>query len=110
MTSKEPRDIRLVYLALLHYFKHRGHFYAKAISADNGVVDIAEAYAALQEMQPFDGIDLPEVDAEKLIATLCDTKHSPYRRREKPRKASWCQKAGSQGTLQTHVRPDRTCR
>lgn len=77
MTSKEPRDIRLVYLALLHYFKHRGHFYAKAISADNGVVDIAEAYAALQENAAFDGIDLPEVDAEKLIATLCDTKHSP---------------------------------
>lgn len=77
MTTTEPRDVRLVYLALLNYFKHRGHFYAKAISADNGVVDIAEAYKEMQESAAFEGISLTDVDDKKLVDTLCDTKHSP---------------------------------
>lgn len=35
--SKEPHDIRLVYLAILNIFKHRGHFLNANLSGENNV-------------------------------------------------------------------------
>lgn len=45
--SKEPHDVRLVFLALLNMFKRRGHFLNKGLSADGGESSMAEAYQAL---------------------------------------------------------------
>ncbi len=45
--SKEPHDVRLVYLALLNLFKRRGHFLNKGLSADGGENTMADAYQAL---------------------------------------------------------------
>lgn len=45
--SKEPHDVRLIYLALLNMFKRRGHFLNKGLSADGGESSMAEAYQAL---------------------------------------------------------------
>lgn len=77
--SKEPHDVRLVYLAMLHYFKHRGHFYAKSVSGENGIVDIPKAYKELQEQAAFFDIVLTDVDLDTLVQTLCNDKMSPSR-------------------------------
>lgn len=45
--SKEPHDVRLVYLALLNLFKRRGHFLNKGLSADGGENTMADAYQTL---------------------------------------------------------------
>lgn len=42
--SKEPQDIRLVYLAILNIFKHRGHFLNTNLSED-GNMNFKELYA-----------------------------------------------------------------
>lgn len=42
--SKEPHDVRLVYLALLNMFKHRGHFLNATLSADGESRKIKDIY------------------------------------------------------------------
>lgn len=46
--STESKDVRLVYLAVLNIFKHRGHFLNANLTED-GKMDIADLYAQLQE-------------------------------------------------------------
>ncbi len=43
MESAEPKDVRLVYLAIHHIIKHRGHFLFSGLD-ENGVPDFAEAF------------------------------------------------------------------
>lgn len=42
--SKEPHDVRLVYLALVNMFKHRGHFLNATLSADGESRKIKDIY------------------------------------------------------------------
>lgn len=42
-------DVRLVYLALLNMFKHRGHFLASGLSDDGGEVSMNDAYLGFVE-------------------------------------------------------------
>ena len=46
--SEEPKDIRLVYLAILNIFKHRGHFLNASLSGE-GVGHLADLYEELVE-------------------------------------------------------------
>lgn len=46
--SGEPRDVRLVFLAVLNIFKHRGHFLNADLSED-GIADFEPIYAAIAE-------------------------------------------------------------
>lgn len=47
LTSAEPHDVRLVYLAILNMFKHRGHFLNSGLK-DGSIGDIKELYSALR--------------------------------------------------------------
>lgn len=47
--SEEVHDIRLVYLAILNIYKHRGHFLNESLS-DGQMGNLEELYAALQEL------------------------------------------------------------
>lgn len=49
LESNEPHDIRLVYLALLNMFKHRGHFLNASLSADDGNIKMSNLYLSLCE-------------------------------------------------------------
>lgn len=54
MESEEPHDIRLVYLAILNMFKHRGHF-LNANLDDQGHGDLSETIIMLKEsLQEYD--------------------------------------------------------
>ena len=71
--SGEREDARLVYLALHHILKNRGHFLiegavsSKDLDAGAAVSALAEALAALCEAR---GIGAPAVDADGLSAAL----------------------------------------
>lgn len=50
LNSDEPQDVRLVFLALLNMFKHRGHFFNATLSgedADKGLQDAFTGFANL---------------------------------------------------------------
>lgn len=48
--SKEPHDVRLVFLAILNMYKHRGHFLNASLN-DKGMEDISELYRELCEYE-----------------------------------------------------------
>ncbi len=47
--EKESYDVRLVFLALLNMFKHRGNFLNESLSDENAGIDMSEAWQALCE-------------------------------------------------------------
>ena len=94
LESDEPHDVRLVYLALLNMFKHRGHFLNMTLETDGSVRKIGEAYEdfcsiasellELEFLRTVDGSALEEIlsnrdfsrkrKAEELAALLCVAK------------------------------------
>ncbi len=50
MTSTEPHDIRLVYLALHHIMKSRGHFLYDTASQDGTIRPVEEAFNDLEDL------------------------------------------------------------
>lgn len=50
MTSTDPHDIRLVYLALHHIMKSRGHFLYDSDAKDDSIRPIEDAFNELQEL------------------------------------------------------------
>lgn len=65
-------DVRLVYLALLNMFKHRGHFLNEGLKAEEKNSGIGESYAALIAIANGQyGLELPEtLDAAELESVL----------------------------------------
>lgn len=47
LESKNPHDVRLLYLALLNMFKHRGHFLNKNLSVENQSDELWQLYQEL---------------------------------------------------------------
>ncbi len=77
--NNEPHDVRLVYLALLNMFKHRGHFLANGIDTTNEVRNIAEVYSDFISLaNDICELDFPEdnVDFEEFKKILADRKLS----------------------------------
>lgn len=70
--SKEPKDIRLVYLAILNMFKHRGHFLNEGIGDDGQERKIGDVYNDLREniLTYCEGIELPDIDTAELEKIL----------------------------------------
>lgn len=68
IVSKEPHDIRLVYLACAWLLQHRGHFYSNV--SINNAEEISNIHTVYQRFSDFfknNDIELPwECDAEKL--------------------------------------------
>ena len=84
--SKEPHDVRLVYLAVLNMFKHRGHFLNATLSDGNGG-NIKELYGQLQEgfSELYDKEMAAIPDAEELQKLLTDKKYTKSGRAEEVR-------------------------
>ena len=68
--NPEPHDVRLVYLALLNMFKHRGHFLNASLTSED-TVKIGDAYMRLQATaSEILGLEFPDVDASKIESIL----------------------------------------
>jgi len=91
--SKEPHDVRLVYLALLNMFKHRGHFLNENLNASGNVnfndawYSFYEAYISIFSTQDDEGnavdVVIPEnFDTDSLKKELGNRKISKSQRVE----------------------------
>ena len=76
--STEARDVRLVYLAILNIFKHRGHFLNANLN-DDGIVEIELIYSQLLE-KTTNFPSHPDMDALKTL--LASGKITNSRRNE----------------------------
>ena len=54
MTSTKPHDVRLVYLALHHIMKSRGHFLYDTAAQDDAIRPVEQAFADLQDLLKID--------------------------------------------------------
>lgn len=87
LETTEPVDVRLVYLALLHYFKQRGNFYNAHLSDTSSISYIGESYDRLVKAAALYDISLPaDVDHEKLKEILCDQSLSNKNKEKELRK------------------------
>ena len=69
--SDQPHDVRLIYLALLNMFKHRGHFLNKTLGTSESSESFFDMYQRLAVCADEEGIKLPEtVDLKKLEQIL----------------------------------------
>ncbi|MBR1390128.1 MAG: type II CRISPR RNA-guided endonuclease Cas9 [Lachnospiraceae bacterium] len=91
INDPEPHDVRLVYLALLNMFKHRGHFLNATVSSDGESRKLEVAYSELiSYLSEYLEIHLPmEVDFGKMEEILSDTGDSRTGKSE--RIAALCQ-------------------
>lgn len=62
LKSKEPHDIRLVYLALANMFKHRGHFLNTSLRAEEDKYSFRDACQFLSDQAEEAGIDFPLIE------------------------------------------------
>lgn len=65
MHDTRPHDVRLVYLALLNMFKHRGHFLNASLDTDAEPLSMDEAYLAFRQL--VSTLNLGEAELEKMI-------------------------------------------
>ena len=66
-------DVRLVYLALLNMFKHRGHFLLNTESSESGAAQIEVQYEDLiRQMNENYGVELVAVPVKSVIAIIGD--------------------------------------
>lgn len=67
LNSKEPHDVRLVYLAIANLYKRRGHFLNSSLSEDENVDSLKDIYLELQEKATELELHLPiEIDFQEL--------------------------------------------
>ncbi|SHN52975.1 CRISPR-associated endonuclease Csn1 [Butyrivibrio hungatei DSM 14810] len=79
-----PHDVRLVYLALLNMFKHRGNFLNNSLSIDSKGANISEAYKTLVDVASYFDIAFPnEVSTEELQNILSSQNLSKREKLEK---------------------------
>lgn len=84
-----PHDIRLVYLALLNMFKHRGHFLNASLSMDGEGGSMEDAYSTFRmlvdEILPSEetsNLSFPEGKATDIQAVLSSRDYSRSRKAE----------------------------
>lgn len=71
LESSEAHDVRLVFLALLNMYKHRGNFLNDSLDTEGEVGDILSSYNNFVEVaEKFNIIFDREIDTERLIAIL----------------------------------------
>jgi CRISPR-associated endonuclease Csn1 len=82
-THAVRQDVRLVYLALLNMFKHRGHFLNTSLSEDGGNRRLSEAYTDLRNMLIEElEISFPEANSDQMLDILTDKELSRTRKKE----------------------------
>lgn len=74
MTEDGPFDVRLVYLAVHHIIKHRGHFLFDSFAAGpDGLPGSREAFAALRDAcMDIMGLEIPDTEEAAVAAILTD--------------------------------------
>lgn len=74
MTEDGPFDVRLVYLAVHHIIKHRGHFLFDSFAAGpDGLPGSEEAFAALRDAcMDIMGLEIPDTEEAAVAAILTD--------------------------------------
>lgn len=81
--NPQPHDVRLVYLAILNIFKHRGHFLNSGLSDLGSLTDIQETYDSFCSLlQENHDISFPGIDAERLKEILGDNSISRTKKAE----------------------------
>lgn len=83
--SSAPHDVRLVFLAVLNIFKHRGHFLNAGLSSENDSVQMGQLYDEFRsEVSEKMGIVLPQnIDVEKLQDILGSRDYNRTKKSEK---------------------------
>lgn len=84
INNTEAHDVRLVYLALLNMFKHRGHFLNSSISLDGDQRKLSDCYQDFcREVSEVEGISFDnEIDSEEVEAILTNREYSRSRKAE----------------------------
>ncbi|MDO4976604.1 MAG: type II CRISPR RNA-guided endonuclease Cas9, partial [Eubacteriales bacterium] len=81
--SKEPHDVREVFLALLNMYKHRGHFLNAGTSSE-GNMNMTEAYYNFTELLDKElELCFPQVDASEIELILSKRDYSKSAKAEK---------------------------
>lgn len=87
--NQEPHDIRLVYLALLNMFKHRGHFLNASLSAEEETQSMSDAYTAFRALveevmtaNETENLFFPDVKADEIEAIISSRDYNRKRKSE----------------------------
>lgn len=71
LESEEPHDVRLLYLALVNMFKHRGHFLNSSLGLETNGSNFQDEYQGLVELASEAGISMPvSVNTSQIEQTL----------------------------------------
>lgn len=83
--NKAPHDVRLVFLAILNMFKHRGHFLNASLSTNENSNQTEQTYAELVELlNEYTDIALPvDIDFHSFEAILSNRNYSKSKKAEK---------------------------
>lgn len=81
LDSKDPHDVRLVYLALLNIFKHRGHFLNKGDMNVSANLNIDMLWSEIHALAVDNGIDFPDTVAGDAIEKILADSHLPRTRK-----------------------------
>lgn len=83
IVNSNPHDVRLVYLALLNMFKHRGHFLNASLGSDDNGQSMQESlYVMTNSLEEVAGVCLPPIDSSKLEEILSNRDYSRTRKKE----------------------------
>lgn len=84
LESTEPHDVRLVFLALLNMFKHRGHFLNASLDGDSDNRNLKELYLEFAaSVEDVLGLVFPtDIDYEKLQDIMCNSNVSRKKKAE----------------------------
>ena len=84
LNSKEPHDVRLLYLALLNMYKHRGHFLNATLGTDGENRKLSDVYRDfVVKTEEVLGLTFPqETDNGKMQEIMCSREFSRKRKAE----------------------------
>lgn len=84
LNSKEPHDVRLLYLALLNMYKHRGHFLNATLGTDGENRKLSDVYRDFAvKTEEVIGLTFPqETDYGKMQEIMCSREFSRKRKAE----------------------------
>lgn len=85
LRNEEPHDIRLIYLAILNLFKHRGNFLNESMSGEGNEEKIEDLYSSLSEvMESGLGVSFPlNINYKDIENVLSDRDDSKSEKAEK---------------------------
>lgn len=77
MQSEEAKDVRLVYLALHHIIKHRGHFLFAGLDASN-IMDFRAAFSVFVHNIQDEELEVDVDFTDDMINTICEILKNEY--------------------------------